>query len=154
MPKKAPQPPPVVIYQRAPHPSFGNLLLAMRKQSGLSQLQVAALLGNGKRRYYKIERGKRRPWTDPHLLDRLSNILGLSADARDQLYRLAGVLPPELMPIFAQVDLIAICQRGASFIPASSDRIPVAEKEYKIWGSGQAKEASQRPMFESDTRAA
>jgi transcriptional regulator with XRE-family HTH domain len=126
---------PTLIFQRAPSPDFRHLLRALRRNAGLSQREAAERLGESLSSYENIEAGRRWPWSDPDQMDRLSRILGLSAPIRDQLFRAAGLVPPELMPVLSQLDLIAICRRGADAVFRGSRQTPTHEKKYRVWRS-------------------
>ena len=127
---------PTVIYRRKPSPDFGHLVRALRQKAGLSQLAVAEAIGEWPSVYKEVEAGRRWPGGDPDQMDRLSRILRLSAETRDQLFRAAGLVPPELTQIFFQLDLIGICRRGAHAVFADTRHVPTHEKKYKVWGTG------------------
>ena len=71
--------------------------------------------------YKEVEAGRRWPAGDPDQMDRLSRVLGLTAETRDQLFRAAGLVPPELTQILFQLDVIGICRRGAHAVIADRD---------------------------------
>ena len=133
---------PTLICQRVPSPEFRHLLRALRQKVGLIQREVAERLGEWLRTYANIETGRRWPWSDPDQMDRLSRILGLSAETRDRLFRAAGLVPPELMRVLYEMDLITICRRGAKAVFGGSRQIPTHEKKYRIWRSS---ETGSRP---------
>jgi transcriptional regulator with XRE-family HTH domain len=104
---------PAVIYRRMPSPDFPHLLRALRKQANLSELDVAVGVGETLSEYNEVEAGQRWPTGDPDQLDKLSRLLKLSAATRDQLFRAAGLVPPELIQVLFVLDLVGICRRAA-----------------------------------------
>ena len=59
-------------------PTLGNRLATLRKQKGLSQAELARLLGLGQSTIAMYERDKRQP--DMDTLNRLADFFGVSAD--------------------------------------------------------------------------
>ncbi|AYF76910.1 XRE family transcriptional regulator [Nocardia yunnanensis] len=68
-----------------------------RRVAGLRREEVAELARMNTDYYTRLEQGReRRP--SPQLLEALGAVLGLSADVRDHMFRLAGVMPPAREP--------------------------------------------------------
>jgi transcriptional regulator with XRE-family HTH domain len=75
----------------------------LRRVSGLRREEVALLAGMSVDYYTRLEQGReRRP--SPQVIDALSVVLQLSDDAREHLFRLAGLSPQERGSVSARVD--------------------------------------------------
>jgi transcriptional regulator with XRE-family HTH domain len=75
----------------------------LRRVSGLRREEVALLAGMSVDYYTRLEQGReRRP--SPQVIDALSAVLQLSDDAREHLFRLAGLSPQERGSTSARVD--------------------------------------------------
>ncbi|KMO76962.1 helix-turn-helix transcriptional regulator [Mycolicibacterium chlorophenolicum] len=75
----------------------------LRRVSGLRREEVALLAGMSVDYYTRLEQGReRRP--SPQVIDALSVVLQLPDDAREHLFRLAGLSPQERGSVSTRVD--------------------------------------------------
>jgi transcriptional regulator with XRE-family HTH domain len=77
--------------------------VGLRRVSGLRREEVALLAGVSVDYYTRLEQGReRRP--SPQVIDALAAVLQLSEDAREHLFRLAGLSPQERGSVNTRVD--------------------------------------------------
>ncbi len=75
----------------------GLVTSGLRRVPGLRREEVALLAGMSADYYVRLEQGRERH-PSPQVLDALARALRLDGDARQHLYRLAKVSPPDLVP--------------------------------------------------------
>ena len=75
----------------------------LRRVSGLRREEVALLAGMSVDYYTRLEQGRERS-PSPQVIDALSAVLQLPDDAREHLFRLAGLSPQERGSVSTRVD--------------------------------------------------
>ena len=75
----------------------------LRRVSGLRREEVAMLAGMSVDYYTRLEQGRERS-PSPQVIDALSAVLQLPDDAREHLFRLAGLSPQERGSVSTRVD--------------------------------------------------
>ncbi|CDO08920.1 XRE family transcriptional regulator [Mycolicibacterium cosmeticum] len=75
----------------------------VRRVSGLRREEVALLAGMSVDYYMRLEQGRERH-PSPQVVDALSVVLQLADDAREHLFRLAGLSPQERGSVSSRVD--------------------------------------------------
>ncbi len=103
---------PLLEIRWPPAPDFPWLLEGYRRKAGLSQVEVAERLGERLRDYEEIEAGCRL-WTDPKKLDQVSTLFRTTDQGRDDLFDAAGLLPPELMEAYSDMDFIDLVRTNS-----------------------------------------
>jgi HTH-type transcriptional regulator, competence development regulator len=82
-------------------PEFGNLLFEHRKRAGLTQRQLADLIGVDYTYISKIEAG-RTPPPARETIERAATVLSLSAAQCDELLLAAEKVPSDVAQLFAE----------------------------------------------------
>ncbi len=126
---------PPLVYRRKPASDFHLLLRALRKQAGFKQVAVANKAGISLDTYRAVESGKRPPWRDPDVLDRIARLLGLAEAISDNLFRSAGLLPSDVLAVVATFDLLRLGRQQIRPVRVPPESMPQQQGSTATTGS-------------------
>ena len=105
--------------------TFGEYLVAKRKEKEIPSLQVAEYLGISPSYYSDIEKGRRNPPNERENLAKLAQILNLYGDDLAVFYDLAGKArdeaPPDLPDYINENHVVRVALRLAKDTGSSED---------------------------------